>query len=62
MPGFSNDLNSRFNKTWGLNMTGGGSGNLANKRHSVVIPKSNTKSKKRKTKRKESRPRKSRKY
>ena len=62
MPGFSKDLNSRFNKSWGLNMTGAGSGNLANKRHSVVIPKSNTKLKKRKAKTKDCHPKKSKKY
>ena len=62
MPGFSKDLNSRYSKSWGLNMTGGGAGNLANKRHTVVIPKSNSKSKKRKAKTKDSHPRKSRKY
>ena len=46
MPGFSKDLNSRYNKKW--EMKGAGIGNLANKRHSVVIPDPKKKCKKRK--------------
>ena len=60
MPGFSKDLNSRFSKQW--SMRGAGTGNLANKRHPAVIPQSTKKSKKRKSKCKDSRRKKSKKY
>ena len=43
-------------------MRGAGSGNLANKRHPVVIQEPTKKSKKRKSKSKESRQKKSKKY
>ena len=62
MPGFSKDLNSRFNKKWETTMTGAGIGNLANKRHSTVIQKPIEKSKKRKTKTKDCQSKKSKKY
>ena len=62
MPGFSKDLNSRFNKQWENTMRGGGTGNLANKRHSIVIQEPAKKLKKRKSKTKDSRPKKSKKY
>ena len=60
MPGFSKDLNSRFNKQW--SMRGAGAGNLANKRHPAVIPQPTKKSKKRKSKCKDSQHKKSKKY
>ena len=62
MPGFSKDLNTRFTKQWVSAMKGAGSGNLANKRHSVVIQEHTKKSKKRKSKTKDCLPKKSKKY
>ena len=49
MPGFSNDLNTRFFRPW-LQKDLGGSGSLSlpQKRHLTVVNKSKTKSKKRK--------------
>ena len=62
MPGYSKDLIDRYTKTWGKPMTGNGPGNLANKRHSTVIQQPTEKSKKRKSKSKDCRTKKSRKY
>ena len=60
MPGFSKDLNNRFSKQWET-MRGEGLGNLANKRHSIVIQEPEKKSKKRKSKSKDCRAKKSKK-
>ena len=62
MPGFSRDLNLRYYKEWVSDMKGEGSGNLANKRHSVVIEEPNKRSKKRKLKTKDFQRKKSKKY
>ena len=62
MPGFSRDLNLRYYKQWVGGMKGEGSGNLANKRHSVVIQEPDKKSKKRKSKTKDYQRKKSKKY
>ena len=50
MPGFSQDLNNRFTKPWlkNQNLSGKGSVNLPQKRHSTVVNESKPKSKKRK--------------
>ena len=62
MPGYSKDLIDRYTKTWEKPMTGNGSGNLANKRHSTVIQPPTKKLKKRKSKSKDCPTKKSRKY
>ena len=62
MPGFSRDLNQRYSKQWVSDMKGEGYGNLANKRHSVVIQEPTKKSRKRKMKTKDCQRKKSKKY